>query len=381
MHSEEKFHNISDQIEDISTRYFRELNDNVCSSHFDKHTQLTHCQDLDTIREELAALDPCFASIPISDTEESQNLRVAHAQRIISSSLSQNIWQPFSSEKTLHRPDFVSLLSEIAAELAKPRPDGSTSGRAASYWTALTNRALDSLSRNPPSPSTPTPPSSRPPAPRRADKAVDDSFRILFPLVTPSQEEQLRKELMALADSAIAVWNAAQTDELKITVSPTLNHANRNEWRYTKFDPPPSPSPTGRDVGEDVISSTYPRIFTLFPRILATQIVFPSREQPASLPGSYPQARDEPHATVTCVHSGFGLPEWSQLVLMGKEEEEERGAWVREEHERIKQAANARKVRRISGNSRRDSTGSVSGPVSPTSQHKRDGGMMRPVEE
>jgi hypothetical protein len=350
-------------------------------------TLLTKCQDLDIIREELTAADQCFVSVPISDSEESQKLRIAHAQRVISSSLNKNIWQPFSSEKTLPHPDFISLLSEIAADLAKPCHDGRTSGRAASVWTALTMRALESLSlaslssQASTSQGSPPPhPSGQSPPPRRADKVVDDVLRVLSPIVTPSQKGQLQKELLALVDLSIAVWRSAQTDELKIIVCPNLDRANRNEWRYLRFDPQSS-SPD-EDIGAEIVSSTHPRIFTLFPRITAVQKLSRAAEPATGLPGSWPQAQDEPRTIETCIHTGAGLPEWSPLVVKGKEEEEERRDYLHDEMVRVRQEANVRSGRRNSGHSRKGSmAGSGSGPPSQIAQFMDEGGLMRKAEE
>ncbi len=89
----------------------------------------------------------------------------------------------------------------------------------------------------------------------------------------------------------------------------------------------------------------------------------------------------------TCVHAGVGLPEWSALVVKGKEEESDRieeekrrEDFVRVETERIRQQASAM-GRRNGGNSRRESTtGSASGPPSPT-QLKGEAAMMGVVKE
>jgi hypothetical protein len=251
-------------------------------------------------------------------------------------------------------------------------------------------RALESLSRTSPlSPtltslgSSPRPsPSGRAPIPRRANKVVDDVLCVLSPLVALSQEEQLRTELLALADSAISVWHSVQTDELKIIVCACLDRANRSEWRYHKFDPLPSSS-SDKDTDAEIVSSTHPRIFALFPRVIAAQKLSRATELAAGPPGSWPQSQDEPRTIETCIHTGTGLPEWSPLVIKGKYEEEERKNYIREEMERVMQEANARS-RRNGGQSRRDSmvaSGSGSGPPSPTTQFRGENGMMGKVEE
>lgn len=360
----EKFHEISKTIENISFKYFKNLNDN----------------DLDTIHKNLMDADSCFASIPISDTEESQNLRIAHAQRVISSSVHEIIWQPFSSEKTLPHPDFVSLLSEISTKLAKSSYSGSSGGHAANVWTALTMRVLQSLSPASPSPPTSTSKGTSPPPtppPQRADKVVDAILSVLSPLVTPSQEPHLRNELLTLAHSAISVWNFAQTDELELIVCPTLGRENRNEWRSLFFDPPLSPSSDDNDTKTDIISSTHPRIFPLFPRVTARKLSGNAKLS-VGPPGSWPESDQEPRIIETCIHAGVGLPEWSTLVVKGKEEEEERKEYLEEVMENAK--LNARS-RRNGGISRSGSmAGSVSGLPSPIAQWMSEG-RKRVIEE
>lgn len=240
-------------------------------------------------------------------------------------------------------------------------------------------RALESLSLASSSSQTSTSQGSLPP-PRRADKVADDVLHVLSSLVIPSQRAQLRRELLALADSAISVWRSAQTDELKIIVYPDLDHANRNEWRYQRLDPQPSSS--DRDPEAEIVSYTHLRIFTLFPRITATQKLPRAAEPPAGPPGSWPQHQDEPRIIETCIHPGAGLPEWSPLVVKGKDEENERQDYIREHMERVKQEANAMGSRRNGGHSRRESmVGSGSVPQSPIAQVVGEGRKMGKVEE
>ena len=131
-------------------------------------------------------------------------------------------------------PELNSLLSKISDELDK----SSYSGRVANFWTALTMRALQSL----PAKTSELRKSPRPTGSGRADNVVFKVFSVLSPLVNSSQNEDLRMNLLELANSAINVWNDAQTGELKIIVSPLLERARRQEWRSQKFDPE---SPSG----------------------------------------------------------------------------------------------------------------------------------------
>jgi hypothetical protein len=144
------------------------------------------------------------------------------------------------------------------------------------------------------------------PAPRESPTRFSQSFHPL----SPHHRSLNFAHLRALANSAISVWSSAQTRGLQLIVSSSLDVAQRNEWRSLVFDPPST---------DDVVSSTYPRIFTLFPRVTALKMPVPA-EAPASLPGSWPEKNQEPHMIETRIHPGTGLPEWSVLVLRGKEE-------------------------------------------------------------
>jgi len=220
-------------------------------------------------------------------------------------------------------------------------------------------RALQSLP--PPLPST----QSNPPPLSRAERVANKVLSILSPLVAPSQEPQLRDDLCALANSAISVWFSAQTGRLQLIVSSSLDLAQRNEWRSLAFDPPST---------DDVVSSTYPRIFTLFPRITALKMPVPA-EAPASLPGSWPEPNQELPMIETSIHSGTGLPEWSALVLRGKEEQELKEQCIEEDRIQDKLAALEKEKQELEARGGRNAhsragslVGSASGPTSPTVQ-------------
>ncbi|KAE9373701.1 hypothetical protein N431DRAFT_465980 [Stipitochalara longipes BDJ] len=339
----EEFAKISRTIEQISEKYFQELK----------------TEDASNIHQKLIDADIAFASIPLSESRESRDLRIARAQVIISSSLCDIVWQPFSSEKTVQDPDLASVLRDISAELAKAN-HGSTSGpRAAGIWRALTMRALQSLP--PPLPSTE---SNLPPL-SRVDRVAHKVLSILSPLVAPSQEHQLRDDLHALANSAISLWSSAQTGRLQLIVSSSLDIAQRNEWRSLVFDPPST---------DDVVSSTHPRIFTLFPRVTALKMPVPA-DAPASLPGSWPEHNQEPHMIETVIHRGTGLPELSALVVKGKDEEEWRKERIEQELIQNKLAALEKERQELEARGGRNAhsrtssiVGSASGPTSPTAQ-------------
>lgn len=348
----EEFARIHRTIEQISTQYFKELS----------------TENINATRERLITADSGFNSIPISNSPESEALRMARAQIIISSSLIDIIWQPFSSEKTAPYPEVISVLSDISAELAKSSHGSSSGPRTAGIWRALTMRALQSLSP------TPLPPSSTSqanlPLLSRAERLVNKVLLILLPLVAPSKEPYLRDDLLSLANSAISVWSSVQTAELQLLVSSSLDSAQRNEWRSLVFDPPPTDC-----VADDIVYSTHPRVFTLFPRITALRSPVPA-EAPTGLPGSWPEHDQEPRMIETCIHPGTGLPEWSVLVLKGKAEEEDRKERVEEERIQDELAALEKQKRELEARGGRNGqhsrngsiAGSASGPTSPTAQ-------------
>ncbi|KAH6662688.1 hypothetical protein B0J14DRAFT_662541 [Halenospora varia] len=273
-----------------------------------------------TIHQRLIDADIGFASIPLSQSPESQDLRIARAQVIISSSLSDIIWQPFSSEKAVLYPDLISILDDIAAKLAESSHGRSSGPRTAAIWRALTMRGVQSL------PLTPLPPTpANPPPLSRVERVVSKVLSILSPLVSPSQEPQFRDDLLALANSAISVWSSAQTGGFQLVVSSSLERTRRNKWRSLVFDPPSTDS----GLAKDVVFATHPHIFTLFPRVTALKISAPVKAG-AALPGSWPEPR-EPCTIETCIHPGTGLPEWSALVLKGKDEESQRQEMIEQD--------------------------------------------------
>jgi len=150
-------------------------------------------------------------------------------------------------------------------------------------------------------------------------------------------------------------------------VSSSLDPTQRNEWRSSVFDPP---SPEG-DAADDVVCPTRPRIFTLFPRVTALKLSAPL-QAPTGLPGSWPEDVQEPRTIETYIHPGMGLPEFSVLVLKGKEEEELRKERIEEELLRDQMAALEKELKARGGRSEHSRNGSIaglaSGPTSPTAQ-------------
>ncbi|CZR66413.1 uncharacterized protein PAC_16314 [Phialocephala subalpina] len=364
-----KFAEISQAIEKISSQYFTDLP-------FD---------DFKAIRKELIAVDKCFNSIPISHSDTSQDLRMAHAQRIISSALSSHIWKPFSSEKALSNPEFANLLDEICTVLANS-DRGGKKGRAATVWKVLTMQALQYLDQDLPLTPTSTSTSTSHEAERshssgRASQAVQDMLNILSPLIIPSEQVQIHEALIDLAKSAVDVWDLAQTDILKITACLSLNPSDRNEWRSAKFDP--APSSGHQDLEMDSKTFTRPRVFTLFPQVVAHKLTLPEAEPTFHVPGSFSTPQQDLAVAETIIHPGNGLPESSPLVVRGRAEEEERKAYLAKLIENAdKEFA---KGGRLGGYSRSESisgsaTGSMSGPLSPSARWST-GSTLRPTED
>lgn len=330
----QRFAKIYSEIEGISLKYFHDIEG----------------KDLEEIHKELAAADPCFRSVPIDDSDDSRDLRTAHSQRIISNALCEDIWKPLRSELTLLYPELNSFLGKISDELDK----SSYGGRTAGVWTALTMRALQSLQAN--SMISQVSESPHPVGSAQAESVIAKVFSVLSPLVGSPQTESLRMDLLTLVNLAVDVWNNAQAGGLKITVSPSLDRARREEWRSQQFDPPSLSS--GSDKTDlELVSRTHPRVFTLFPRVVAWGIADPGSHD-RGLPGSWPLESD-----LTYIHPGVRLPEWSSLVVRGKNEQEERKEYL------IKALENAKKelhsTRR--GHGRRESRGSsISLPLSPS---------------
>jgi hypothetical protein len=192
----------------------------------------------------------------------------------------------------------------------------------------------------------------------RADKVISKVLSVLSPLVSPSEIGELRGDLENLANSAINVWNSAQSGELIITVNQLLDHKHREEWRSQQFDPAP-PSPNGSEVDFDAISRTRPRIIPLFPRVVAWGVADLGTDE-KSLPGSFPPESDQvPYTQESCIHPGRGLPEWSSLVMRGKEEREEQKDLLERAIENAKKEAYTN--RRALEHGRRESINSTSG--------------------
>lgn len=157
----------------------------------------------------------------------------------------------------------------------------------------------------------------------RADRVISGVISVLSPLVDVSQIKGLQRDLDKVANAAIDVWdNAQKSGEFNITVNQLLERKHREEWRAPQFDPA-APSCGQDEVDFDGTSQTRPNIITLFPRVVALTIEDLDNDEKIP-PGSFPRESDQAHYnTETCIYPGKGLPEWSSLVVRGKEQREE----------------------------------------------------------
>ena len=304
---------------------------------------------LDQIHKQLKEADPLFKFVPIMNSDNSRDLCTAHAQRIISRAICEDIWKQFSSDFTESQSGSSSILGKISHEIEQ----SDHGGRTAQFWNALTERALMSLPATPASSgaSKPTESSYHP----RTDKVISKVLA-LSPLVSPSQMNSLRKDLVDLINLAVNVWKEGRVGGSKLTVNLSLDYANREEWRSEEFDP----------VGEEdeiTPAPTTRQIFALFPQVLVAEqvkVVNPGND----LPGSFPGDSNQPTELIV-IHTGKGLPEWSPLVVSGKLEQ-------KEQEDYVTNAKKAFHTRHASGSNRRSSRGSIP-PISPSEQWSKNG--------
>jgi hypothetical protein len=259
-------------------------------------------------------------------------------------------------------------LDKIADEIGKL----SQGGLAANAWTALTMRGLQSIQTGPIKPQAAgSRESIHPTGSSRAEGVVSKVFSLLTPLVSASQYEELKNELLNLANQAIDIWNDAHTGGLKVIVSTLLEPARRKEWRSLEFDPV-LPSGDYDEARSDITYETHPRTFTLFPRVVAREAVSATNRD-SGPPGSWPQDSDQGPCTIeTCIHPGIGLPESSPLVVRGKT--------LQEEHDDFLSEARKKALKELKElQSRRDSmASSISSPSSPSQQWKMATTMKAP---
>ena len=104
------------------------------------------------------------------------------------------------------------------------------------------------------------------------------------------------------------------------------------------------------------MSGIHQRIFTLFPRVVVRGVAEPLNHDTGP-PGSWPRESDQaPYTIETCIHPGRGLPEFSALVVRGREDQEERNDYLSKVIEDAKKKLHS--TRRTLGHSRRESMAS-----------------------
>jgi hypothetical protein len=286
---------------------------------------------------------------------------MAHAQRVISKAICEDIWAPFSSESTASRPEFSFLLNEISNEIDK----SDHSGRTARFWDARTVRALKSLSAF--SVTSRSSESTEYLHPTRINSVIT-KVSVLSPLVSSSQAQSLRTDLAKLVNSAIDVWEKGQASGAKITVNLSLNRAKRNDWRSPRFDS----KSKGGETNSELTYTAQHRIFALFPQIMALR-VGNLVNHGSELPGSWPV-----DAEPTMIHHGRGLPEWSALVGRAQEDQEQHQDDLKAAFEEARKQVRSNK--RALGSSRRDSKGSLI-PGTLSDLWRREDVVSSPISE
>ena len=149
---------------------------------------------------------------------------------------------------------------------------------------------------------------------RMLDKVVLKVISVLSPLISSARSVDLQRELHILVNSAIEVWNDAQSGNLKITINQLLENMDQEEWRPQEFDPA-LPSSSHSEVNFDLVSRTRPRILTLFSQVVAWGKADLAMDR-TNPPGSFPlDSTQAPRTLETYIHPGRGLPKWSPPVI------------------------------------------------------------------
>ncbi|RFU29026.1 hypothetical protein B7463_g7322, partial [Scytalidium lignicola] len=343
----DQFAKIFKEISTISRRYFEHLEG----------------EDLNEIQEQLKAVDPCFSSIPFSNSKDARALRMAHTQRIISTHLRQDIWQPFSYEKTV-QPGQSIFLKMLADGLKSCQ--GANGGYISTIWSALTERAIRSSS-----------PKSLPQD--CAKRVVEEIFKDLSPLIWQPQQQLFKDDIFKLVTSAISIWDKARTDEREIEVCSKLDPGLRETWRSSDFDPPLLSSNDKNGWKTDIPSATRKEIFILFPRIMARSFSKISDSR-TTLPGGWPEPELAPQPEETCIYEGVGLAEWSALVVRGeeemqrqKQEKEDKARFLQEKIKELEKQYDTGTKNNSGKNGDSLVIMTISGPPSPTEQWRMSG--------
>lgn len=316
--------------------------------------------------EIIPATDSTFSGVPFSNSETSKQLRIAHAQRVISSAIYNTIWQPYSSDVTAADSRLSDFLRELGASVAISRHESNGNSRSADVWRSVTIRALQSMSASD-TELQQSPLEGQDTAFTiniREYKLVKVVLSVLSPLLETSDLPQFKADLQQIAKQAISVWICAQVDERTFIINPTLSQDNKHDWKDAALDYVSLYADGGNSPGASQSRRNSTKIFTLFPIITATKRVQIDKVG-LGPPGSWPDQVKLQASNVegTIIHNGLGLSEDSKMVQRGVEEMEELKR-MRLDHDELWAI---KLVERHKGHSRNNSTAdTLTGPPSPS---------------
>ncbi|CAL3966652.1 unnamed protein product [Diplocarpon coronariae] len=249
-------------------------------------------QDWEPIQNDLRKLDPRFASLPISDSEESRMIRITHTQRIIAFHLYNIVLQQLFSDRISHpgkKKDAMGLLHSILWDMCR-----SGCGRSGpTVFRAFAMRGLQSMLRD----QIVSPSFSNGTKKTRIEAFVESILPSLS-LLMKSKYQALKSALVDLANSTVSLWNSAQTEDLEIAVSLDLHVSLHNNWNSPAFDPDDG------TAQESKTSSNDPHIYTLFLSINTKGLTL---------------VQVEIVEQEIFIHHGIGMAETSALVLRDDE--------------------------------------------------------------
>ena len=155
--------------------------------------------------------------MPIGQTEVSEFLRLRNVEHVISTSLCDFIWQPFFTEN-IHTSDQFQGVRQFLDLISKSL--SAKGGRRECVWRALTLQGIDALGH----------PSTN--FPHQVDSVVPHMLEALRPLADSSDIASLEKDLSALVNNSVTLWNVARKDEARFIVDkhPALSDQN-GKWQ------------------------------------------------------------------------------------------------------------------------------------------------------
>lgn len=281
---------------------------------------------------------------------------MAHAKRIISYNLSTLVLKPFSSDIAFQdeRGHAVNLLERATRGLERSSNDR----RAVAIFKSLAIRGLRTSSQLQ---------TASPLASTRVDAFIQAVKPVLFLLAPQAQYGGLEDDLRTLAESAVSLWDAAQSDEfLDINVSLDLDPESRDKWRSPLFD-------------ADSDSADRAKIITLFPCITAK--AFAAVPEPSvKVPGSFEGSKAEPQMQELVIHHGIGMCESSALVSRGKDEQEEMEEELKDEKLR-KELEATQKALSERSKMKSQRNGSITSLPSPSAEWGLAGGNKKLPED